>query len=63
MGGTNNKGLTLKYSYGVAANTWLSFRWMSSDLVDSMIPSALNANNPNTKFSVDSIFIDLNTRF
>jgi hypothetical protein len=63
MGGTNNKGLTLSYGLGIADNTWVSFKWMSSDLVDSMVPSVLNATNPNTKFSVDSIFIDLNTRF
>ena len=63
MGGTNNKGLTLSYSLGVASNTWLSFKWMSSDLVDSMVPAVVNSTNPKTKFSVDSIFIDLNTRF
>jgi len=63
MGGTNNKGLTLSYGLGIADNTWVSFKWMSSDLVDSMVPSVLNATNTNTKFSVDSIFIDLNTRF
>jgi hypothetical protein len=63
MGGTNNKGIVLNYSLGIAPNTWVSAKWMSSDLLDSMIPSVTGVQSDKTKFSVDSLFIDLNTRF
>jgi hypothetical protein len=63
MGGTNNKGIVLNYSLGIAPNTWMSAKWMSSDLLDSMIPSVTGVQSDKTKFSVDSLFIDLNTRF
>jgi len=63
LGGTNTKGMSINYSLGLANNTWLSMRYISSDLIDSMVPSVEGLNNPKTKFSVDSIFIDLNARF
>jgi len=63
LGGTNNKGIVLNYSLGIAPNSWVSAKWMSSDLLDSMIPSATGGTSAKTKFSVDSLFIDLNTRF
>jgi hypothetical protein len=63
MGGTNNKGIVLNYSLGIAPNTWVSAKWMSSDLLDSMIPSVTGVQSDKTKFSVDSLFIDLNSRF
>ena len=63
MGGTNNKGFMLNYSLGIAPNTWLSAKWMSSDLLDAMIPNATGGTNAKTKFSVDSLYFDLNTRF
>lgn len=61
-GGTNNKGFTLAGSYGLWKNTWLSARWMSSDLVDSMVPSTAGSGK-RTKFSVDTLQLDLNARF
>ena len=61
-GGTNNKGFTLAGSYGIWKNTWLSARWMSSDLVDSMVPSQPGLGK-RTKFSVDTLQLDLNARF
>lgn len=61
-GGTNNKGFTLAGSYGLWKNTWLSARWMSSDLVDSMVPSQAGVGQ-RTKFSVDTLQLDLNARF
>jgi len=63
LGGTNTKGMSINYSFGIADNTWMSFRYISSDLIDSMLPSVVGASNPITKFSVDSVFIDLNARF
>ncbi len=61
-GGTNNKGFTLAGNYGIWKNTWLSARWMSSDLVDSMVPTLGGVARP-TKFSVDTLQLDLNARF
>ena len=63
LGGTNNKGIVLSYSLGIAPNSWVSAKWMSSDLLDSMIPSVTGVTSDKTRFSVDSLFIDLNTRF
>jgi hypothetical protein len=62
LGGTNSKGTILGVNYGIEKNTWLSLRWMSSDLIDSMIPVANGLSAP-TKFSTDLIQLDLNTRF
>jgi hypothetical protein len=63
LGGTNTKGMSINYNLGVADKTWMSLRYISSDLIDSMVPKVEGFNNPKTKFSVDSIFIDLNARF
>jgi hypothetical protein len=62
LGGTNSKGTIIGANYGIEKNTWLSLRWMSSDLIDSMIPTA-NGVAATTKFSTDLIQLDLNTRF
>ena len=62
LGGTNSKGTIIGANYGIEKNTWLSMRWMSSDLIDSMIPTANGLSAP-TKFSTDLIQLDLNTRF
>lgn len=62
LGGTNSKGTILGMNYGVDKNTWMSARWMSSDLIDSMVPST-SGSSFNTKFSVDLIQFDLNTKF
>lgn len=62
LGGTNSKGTILGMNYGVAKNTWLSARWMSSNLIDSIVP-ATSSTSQNTKFSTDLFQIDLSTRF
>ena len=59
LGGTNSKGTILGLNYGLAANTWVSARWLSSNLIDSIVPATAVAQ----KFSTDLIQIDLNTRF
>ena len=59
LGGTNSKGTILGMNYGVDKNTWVSARWMSSDPIDSMVPTGPTK----TKFAVDLIQIDLNARF
>ena len=62
LGGTNSRGFVAGVNYGLARNTWLSARWMSSDLIETVLPARVPAT-PKTKFSVDLIQVDLNTRF
>ncbi len=61
-GGTNNKGFTLGGNWTFAKNTWLSARWMSSNLVESMVPLQSGVG-PRTTFSADTLQLELNTRF
>jgi hypothetical protein len=51
LGGTDAKGWVLGYERGLAENTWLRFRWLSSDEIDG------------PPLGVDSIQLDLNARF
>jgi hypothetical protein len=51
QGGTNAKGWVLGTQYGLAKNTWLNLRWLSTDAIDG----------PN--YSVDTVNLDLNARF
>jgi len=62
LGGTNSRGTVLGFNYGLEKNTWLSLRWMSSDLIDSMVPSTSAVSVP-SKYSTDLIQLDLNVRF
>jgi hypothetical protein len=63
LGGTNNKGLSLAGSYAIDKNTWLSAKWMSSDVIDSMVPHSPASTIPKTKLSVDIFQFELNARF
>jgi hypothetical protein len=51
QGGTNAKGWVLGTQYGLAKNTWLNLRWLSTDAIDG----------PN--YSIDTVNLDLNARF
>lgn len=62
LGGTNHKGFTLGGQYGLAKNTWLAARWMSSQVIDSMVP-AVAGSSPKTKFSVDTLQLEINARY
>lgn len=62
LGGTNSKGTILGANYGLGANIWVSARWLSSNLIDSVVPTTAVAAQK-TKFSTDLIQLDLNTRF
>lgn len=62
MGGTNSKGYILGGSYGIDKNTWLSARWMSSQLIDSMAPKTAATEIP-TKLSVDLLQVEVNSKF
>jgi hypothetical protein len=63
MGGTNNKGYILGANWGIDKNAWVSARWMSSQLIDSMAPSVLGSTTAPTKLAVDLLQFDLNARF
>lgn len=62
QGGTNNRGFTLAGNVGIAKNTWLGARWMSSELIDSAVPQ-ISGSSARTKFSVDTLQLELNARF
>lgn len=51
LGGTNAKGWMIGANYGLAKNTWINFRWLSSDVIDG------------PPLSIDSALLDLNARF
>ena len=51
LGGTNAKGYIIGGSYGVDNDTWLNLRWISSDQIDG------------APLSIDTLQLDLNTRF
>ena len=63
LGGTNNKGFILGANYGLDKNTWVSARWLSSNLIDSTAPQLSGDPQPSTKLSVDVFQVDLNARF
>ena len=51
LGGTNAKGFIVGGSYGVDDNAWLSLRWISTDQIEGL------------PLSIDTLQLDLNTRF
>lgn len=62
LGGTNTKGFVLGGAYGLAKNTALNIKLMSSSLIDPMVPGTTTVTVP-TKFSADLLHVDLVTRF
>ncbi|SMF95133.1 Putative porin [Methylomagnum ishizawai] len=50
-GGTNAKGWTVGAQYGLATNTWVDLRWLSSDAVSG------------PPLSIDTLNLDLNAKF
>jgi hypothetical protein len=63
LGGTNNKGYILGANYAFDKRAWVSVRWMTSDLIDSMAPKVSGTTVAPTKLSTDLLQIDLNARF
>lgn len=51
LGGTDAKGYVLGGNYGIARNTWASLRYYSTDAISG------------APFAIDTIQLDLNTRF
>jgi hypothetical protein len=62
FGGTNNKGSIFTANYGIYKNTWLTARWLSSDLLESSVPERAGSTIP-TKLSVDMLQIELQARY
>lgn len=50
-GGTNAKGRTLGFEFGLTNNVWLSTRWITSDEIEG------------PAFAVDTLLMDLNVKF
>lgn len=51
LGGTNNKGFILGAQYGLAKNTWLGARWLSSNQITGL------------PLAIDVFQLDLNVKF
>lgn len=64
LGGTNTKGYWFDLRYGIARNTWMGLRWLSSDSIDSTLPGGgLISGQDKTKYSVDVLQVDLTASF
>jgi hypothetical protein len=50
-GGTDTQGWVVGAQYGIANNTWVDLRWLSSDVISG------------PPLSVDTVNLDLNARF
>ncbi|HSB97348.1 MAG TPA: putative porin [Spongiibacteraceae bacterium] len=61
-GGTDAKGYVLKFDYGIADNTWLSLRWLSSNEIDGdNYPEYTGVGTG--KLGIDTLQLDLNAKF
>lgn len=59
LGGTNHKGYTLGFAYGIARNTSLGLRYLSTRSIDS--PTVQPARGDT--FKISTLQLDLNSRF
>ena len=71
FGGTNNKGTIFALNYGIYKNTWITARYLSSNLLESAVPQRSGAKTPTTPvngclttcLSVDMLQLELNGRY
>lgn len=61
-GGTDAKGYILKFDYGIADNTWLTLRWLSSNEIDGDTYPDYTALGSG-KLGMDTLQLDLNAKF
>lgn len=61
-GGTDAKGYTLKLDYGIANNTWVTLRWMSSDEIEGATYPDTTAFGTGA-LAIDTLQLDLNAKF
>ena len=59
LGGTNLRGFTVGFQYGVYRNTTVGVRYMSAQNIDTTI----NSNFPTASYKVNSLQVDFNVRF
>lgn len=59
LGGTNIRGYTLGFNYGLYRNTTFGIRYLAAENIDS----TLNASFPNARYQVNSLQVDFNVRF
>jgi hypothetical protein len=61
-GGTDAKGYILKFDYGIADNTWVTLRWLSSNEIDGDSYPEYTALGTG-KLGMDTLQLDLNAKF
>lgn len=61
-GGTDAKGYILKFDYGIADNTWVTLRWLSSNEIDGDNYPEYTALGTG-KLGMDTLQLDLNAKF
>lgn len=59
LGGTNLRGFSVGFLYGLYRNTSVGLRYLSAENIDSTI----NSNFPTASYKVDSLQGDINVRF
>lgn len=65
LGGTDGKGYTLRFEYGLTDDVSLGLRWISTDAIDGVLIGypVSNATGQRTPLAVDTLLIDLNAKF
>ncbi len=60
LGGTDAKGWIIGANYGVAKNTWLGLRWLSTnEIVRWVSPTVIEG----ARLAIDVLMVDLNAKF
>lgn len=62
LGSTNTKGTIFTVNYDIYKNTWLTARYLSSNLIDSIVPQHANTDIP-TKLNTDVVQLEISARF
>jgi hypothetical protein len=65
LGGTDGKGYTLRFDYGLADDVALGVRWISTDEIDGVLAGypLSNGTGQKTPLAVDTLLIDINAKF
>ncbi len=63
LGSTNTKGTIFTANYGIDKNTWITGRYLSSSLINSMVPEHAGSTLPPTQLNVDMVQVELNARY
>jgi len=59
LGGTNLRGFTVGFQYGLYRNTTVGVRYMSAQNIDTTLNSAF----PTASYKVNTLQVDFNVRF